>query len=128
MRPKPCREDGRDQSINIACPLDLHEVARGGFDQTEGPLVKLVARALGVRAQDIVCVRVLRRSIDARKKTNVHFIVSAAVKLCDETQERQSLEAGKRSPTHRIGPSTSRYATRRSSGKPQCMAWCPHRW
>ncbi len=40
-----------------------------------------VARALGVRVGDVGEMRLLKRSIDARKKANVHGVVTVAVEL-----------------------------------------------
>ena len=53
--------------------------ARGGADlQTE------IAALLHIRTDRIRALRVLRRSVDSRKKTNVHFLYTAAVELDDE--------------------------------------------
>ncbi|MEC4175665.1 FAD-binding protein [Adlercreutzia sp. R7] len=42
-----------------------------------------VARALGVRSSDIAEVKLLKRSVDARKKANVHGVVTVAARLDD---------------------------------------------
>ena len=44
---------------------------------------KEVARALGVKATTLGEVRLLKRSIDARKKANVHRVVTVAAALVD---------------------------------------------
>lgn len=80
---------------NIACPLDEEPATRGGHDLSEGPLLRRVAHTLGIRTHAVVSVRVLRRSIDARRKSDVHFIVSAAVRLHDDAHEQRMLEQGR---------------------------------
>ena len=46
-----------------------------------GELKAACARKLGVPEKDVLEARLLRRSVDARKKTDVHFTVTAAVSL-----------------------------------------------
>ncbi len=46
------------------------------------------ARALGLRAADVREVRVLRRSVDARKKASVHFVCALAVDAPDDAVAR----------------------------------------
>ncbi|MCI2241665.1 NAD(P)/FAD-dependent oxidoreductase [Adlercreutzia faecimuris] len=46
------------------------------------------ARALGLRAADVRAVRVLRRSVDARKKARVHFVCALAVEVPDDARPR----------------------------------------
>lgn len=57
---------------NIAMPLDA--MAPGGARL----LHRKVARAVGLPEGAVRELRVVRRSVDARKKGNVHFVVSAA--------------------------------------------------
>ena len=47
----------------------------------DGDLAAACAKKLRVRAEEITEVKLLRRSVDARKKDNVHFTVTAAVGL-----------------------------------------------
>ena len=47
----------------------------------DGDLRSACAKKLGVKPSDVVETVLLRRSVDARKKTDVHFLVSAAVSL-----------------------------------------------
>lgn len=44
-------------------------------------------RLLNIQSQDIAHIALHRKSIDARKKSNVHFILSARIELCDHAQE-----------------------------------------
>ncbi len=50
-------------------------------------------RLLSIQPQDIVHIELHRKSIDARKKSNVHFILSARIELYDRTQELACVEA-----------------------------------
>ena len=47
----------------------------------DGDLRAACARKLRLPVSDVEEVRLLRRSVDARRKSDVHFIVSAAVSL-----------------------------------------------
>lgn len=60
---------------NLSVGLDA------GLPDGEGLIVRAAARALGVDAGAVTSVKLLRRSVDARKKNNVHFVVSVAVGL-----------------------------------------------
>ncbi len=51
------------------------------LDYQVNDLDKYAAKALGIRKQDINCVSLSKRSIDARKKNNIHFQASLDVKL-----------------------------------------------
>ena len=50
-------------------------------------------RLLNIQPQDIAHIALHRKSIDARKKSNVHFILSTRVELCDCAQELACVEA-----------------------------------
>lgn len=52
------------------------------------PVKRALSRALGVKPADIGRVDLLKRSIDARKKNDVHFVASFAVELADSALER----------------------------------------
>lgn len=65
------------QASNVAVPLD------GLAPDGDSVLRRAVARGLGVKEADLGEVHVLRRSIDARKKSNVHGVITAAVELPD---------------------------------------------
>ena len=47
----------------------------------DGDLKTACAKKLGVKGADVLSARLLRRSVDARRKNDVHFLVSAAVSL-----------------------------------------------
>ena len=47
----------------------------------DGDLKSACAKKLRVPVQDVTEARLLRRSVDARKKNDVHFTVTAAVSL-----------------------------------------------
>ena len=47
----------------------------------DGNLKTACAKKLGVRPSDVIEAVLLRRSVDARKRSDVHFLVSAAVSL-----------------------------------------------
>ena len=49
-------------------------------------------RLLDIRPQDIARIALHRKSIDARKKSNVHFILSARIQLSDRAQELACVE------------------------------------
>ncbi len=64
---------------NIPLPLDCF--AAGG----EGLLRAKVAKALGVPKSALEAVDLRKRSVDARKKTNVHFVANLEVDLANGT-------------------------------------------
>ena len=55
-----------------------------GFDPDALPQV--VARRLGIDQNEVLAVEILKQSIDARKKNNVHFVFTLGVTLRDETK------------------------------------------
>ena len=54
-----------------------------GLPGNDAGLRAAAARALRVRASDIAHARLLRRSVDARKKSDVHFVATLAVDLAE---------------------------------------------
>ena len=60
------------------------------LDAGESTVHRAAARALCVREEEIVCVSISRKSVDARKKDKVHFVVSADVSL--KQQEERVLK------------------------------------
>ena len=46
------------------------------------------AKKLGVRPEDILSEKLVRRSLDARKKDDIHFVCSLAVELNDKGEKR----------------------------------------
>ena len=58
---------------------------------TDAFLRRAAARALGVKPHAIATVSLKRRGIDARKKSNVHFVATLTVGLSDAGQEQALL-------------------------------------
>ena len=58
---------------NVALPLDA------GLPDGAALVRQAAAQALGVRCGSVADVRVLKRSVDARKKGDVHFVATLAV-------------------------------------------------
>lgn len=76
---------------NVRLPLDA------GLPDGERLVRRAASRALGVPERELAEVRVLRRSVDARKKSDVHFAVTLGVSLKDAASESRALAgAGKR--------------------------------
>ena len=88
----------------IAMPLDEDHECRGGIVQSGGALARRAARMLGVPMQQVRTIEVVRRNIDARRKSNVHFIVNAAVQLVDPAQESALVDKGKAQFHHPYEP------------------------
>lgn len=71
-------------------PLRLSNL-RLGVEQSELALVDRLSRELGVRTDDIASWRILRKSLDARKKADLYFVYSVEVTLrCDEASRLAS--------------------------------------
>jgi uncharacterized FAD-dependent dehydrogenase len=67
-------------------PLILREI-RLEIDEDEGLLPQKAALMLGMNGDDLRSFRILRQSIDARDKNDVHFKYSAAVSLANASEE-----------------------------------------
>lgn len=67
---------------NLALPLSV------GTPPDESALTRAAAARLGVDPARIASVRLLRRSVDARRKTNVHFVATLGVTLSATSGER----------------------------------------
>lgn len=72
------------QVSNVAVSLDALLLENDELFQRE------VARALGVKVGAITEVKLLKRSIDARKKSNVHGVVTVAVELAEGAAPRSA--------------------------------------
>lgn len=72
---------------NLALSLDA------GLPQADELRRSEVARALSLQPSDIVSLVLVKRSVDARKKQNVHFVVTLDVTLANPADEK-SLLAG----------------------------------
>ncbi len=66
-------------------PLRVNNL-RLAVEQPEESLRDSLAQALGVRASDIGRWRILRKSLDARSRTELAFVYSAAVELGEDEQ------------------------------------------
>ena len=66
---------------NVALPLSA------GGPSADRALMRAVATLLGVDESRIVSLRLLKRSVDARRKSNVHFVATVGVTLDDWTGE-----------------------------------------
>ena len=74
---------------NVRLPLDA------GMPEGARLVRKAAAKALGVPAREVTAVRTLKRSVDARKKRDVHFVATLGVELAGGTQaEERVLAAG----------------------------------
>ena len=78
-RRRPCRKCERNAPVielsNVPLPLDA------GLPGGDALVREAAARALGVPSGDVAEACVLKRSVDARKKGNVHFVATLAVAL-----------------------------------------------
>ena len=72
---------------NVRLPLDAGLPGAAGERLVRGA----AARALGAPAAEVTAVRVLKRSVDARKKRDVHFVATLGVELADAAAEERAL-------------------------------------
>lgn len=79
----------------IPISLDDEAFCRGTTPYTSGPLLDAIAQQLGCEKECIQQARVLRRSVDARRKSNVHFVVTAAVSLTSSDDEATYVARGR---------------------------------
>ena len=67
-------------------PLSLDAGRAGG--EPSAAVRRELARALGLRAEDIASFSLVKRSVDARKKENVHFNATFCVELAEGALEK----------------------------------------
>lgn len=79
----------------VFLPLAAGLEAQGGKRYTAGPVVLAVAKRLALPVERIAYAEVVHRSIDARKKMNVHFIATIQVSLLSDEDERRAVDAGR---------------------------------
>lgn len=72
------------QASNVPVSLDAL------LPKNESLFRREIARALGVKGSALVEVKLLKRSIDARKKSNVHGVVTVAVELAEGAAPRSA--------------------------------------
>ena len=59
----------------------------------DAPLSELAAKKLGIRKQNIIKTKILRRAVDARRKNNICLVYHLLLELdCDEKKMRQVLQ------------------------------------
>lgn len=80
---------------NCACSLDDALVIPYGCASDDATLRRIAAQALGTSARDVLRAEVLRRSVDARKKGNVHIVLTLAVALRNSRAEHRLVEQGR---------------------------------
>lgn len=106
---------------NVKLPLD----AGLPGSAAEALVRAAAAAALGVAEGDVRAVRVLKRSVDARKKRDVHFVATLGVQLAEACVEERALErasAGsqvRRHVPYDPLPVSSRSAAREAAGEPR---------
>jgi uncharacterized FAD-dependent dehydrogenase len=74
---------------NLALPLSAADPS------AKGALLRAAARRLRIDEARIASVRLLKRSVDARKKSNVHFVVSLGVTLESAAGEDEAALVGR---------------------------------
>lgn len=80
---------------NLRLPLDA------GLPRGEDCVRKALARACGVAHADVGALRLLKRSVDARKKSDVHFVATYAFELRGgQAAEEGVLARGVKAPLH----------------------------
>lgn len=79
----------------IPCPLSQARFSYGGSKQASGYVFDEVVRTLGVDARDVLWVQVIRRSVDARHRNDVHFIVNVACEVRDGATEERLVSASR---------------------------------
>jgi uncharacterized FAD-dependent dehydrogenase len=79
---------------NVVVSLDDALGVSGESPITEGPLLGVVARALGIPSRMVTSVTLMRKSIDARKKHAVHMVMGFDVVLTDMSREETLVNTG----------------------------------
>lgn len=78
---------------NLRLPLDA------GLPHGENLVRRRIAKAVGCEPRCIADMRLLKRSVDARKKNDVHFVATYAFSLID-ADELDAVRRGCRPPVH----------------------------
>src|SRR4051794_15798864 len=71
-------------------PLKISNI-RLPVEEPESALAQAVARRLGLRSEDLGHWRILRKSLDARSRTDLRFVYSAVVQVADEERPLKRL-------------------------------------
>ena len=77
------------------------------LDEPEAALAEKISARLGIRPEEIARWRILRKSLDARRHDDLHFVYAAEVELPEN--ETQRTGAGQSGPGS--GPTSSRSGT-----------------
>lgn len=88
------------------------------LDADDGALRALAAEAAGCKATDIAALRVLRQSVDARKKKDVHLNVQAALSLPASLETEILKRSDRRVAAYmEAGPEEPRFGTNSPRGR-----------
>ncbi|WP_283170241.1 L-threonylcarbamoyladenylate synthase [Curtanaerobium respiraculi] len=109
---------------NLRIALDDECASRGGAAQAEGALIETVACHLGVPAREVKSAKVVRRSVDARRKSDVHFVVNADVELASPEGESRAIASG-RATVHNVLPPLAFHAPGRPAPRPLVVGTGP---
>lgn len=103
------------EASNVKLPLD----AGLPGSAAEALVRAAAAAALGVAEGDVRAVRVLKRSVDARKKRDVHFVATLGVELADACAEERALA---RASAAKRGGAVRRHEPYEPLSVPSCSA------
>ena len=96
------------------------------LEYTDEMLAEKAAKAVGIKRSDISVLRLVRRSVDARKKNNVHFTASVAAEVRNESSLLRKFPANKisiyKEADHSV-PHKSPVAHRPVRGSLSCTSW-----
>ena len=54
------------------------------LNHNENTIKKIAAKAIGQRAEDIKSIIILKKSLDARKKNDIHYVLTVAEEVKNE--------------------------------------------
>lgn len=100
---------------NVKLPLD----AGLPGSAAEALVRAAAAAALGIAEGDVRAVRVLKRSVDARKKRDVHFVATLGVQMVDACAEERALA---RASAAKRGGTVRRHEPYEPLSVPSCAA------
>jgi uncharacterized protein len=75
---------------------------RLGLDEPEASLAGQLAKVLGLRPEDLLSWRILRKSLDARVKENLNFVYTAEVTLAEADEEDRLRALGRKRHTGEV--------------------------
>jgi uncharacterized FAD-dependent dehydrogenase len=68
-------------------PILLKNISLG-LDEDETLLKEKAAEALQIAPESLSVLKIVRRSLDARKKNRIHFVYSLSVSLSSELEQK----------------------------------------